>query len=137
MVVKHSTISMFADDTKLYKSIKTVEDCQLLQEDLSRVSEWADMWQMELNPHKSKVLSIGNSKFNFVYMLKAGFIEKVNSVKDIGVTIQSNLKFTIHCTEVVRKAYFVIRTILNSFRNHDCTFYLKMYYHLCSTNFSL
>ncbi len=41
------------------------------------------MWQMELNPQKSKVLSIGNIKFNFVYMLKAGFIEKVNSVKAI------------------------------------------------------
>ena len=59
---------------------------------------------MELNPHKSKVRSIGNSKFNFVYMLKAGFSEKVNSVNDIGVTTQSNLKFTIHCTEIVRKA---------------------------------
>ncbi len=75
---------MSADDTKSYTSIKTVEDCQLLQEDL-RVSEWANMWQMQLNPHKSKVLSIGNSKLNFVYMLQAGFIEKVNSVKDIGV----------------------------------------------------
>ncbi len=62
-----------------------------------------------------------------MYMLKAGFIEKVSSVKDIGVTIQSNLKFTIHCTEIVRKAYFVVRSTLNSFRNHDCTFYLKVY----------
>ncbi len=83
MLVKHSTISVFADNTKLYKSIKTVEDCHLLQEDLSRVSGWAYMWQMEFNQHKSKVLPIGNSKFNFVYMLKAGFIEKVSSVKDI------------------------------------------------------
>ncbi len=29
--------------------------------------------------------------------------------------------------EILQKAYLVIRTILNSFRNHDCTFYLKMY----------
>ncbi len=84
LVVKHSTISMFADVTKLYKSIKNEEDCQWLQENISRVSEWPHMWQMELNPHKSKVLSIGNSTFNFVYMLTAGFIEKVYSVNDIG-----------------------------------------------------
>ena len=95
--------------------------------ELSRVSECADMWQMELNPHKNKVLSIGSSKFNFVYMLKAGFTENVSPVKDIGITIRPNLKYTFHCTEIVRKAYFVIRTILNSFSNHDCIFYLKMY----------
>ncbi len=33
--------------------------------------------------------------------------------------------------------YFVIRTILNSFRNHDCTFLRKDVYHLCSTNFRI
>ncbi len=52
--VKYSTISMFADDTKLYKGIDTVQDCYLLQEDLpvNCVSHWADIWQMELNPDK-------------------------------------------------------------------------------------
>ncbi len=42
LVVKHSIISMFAEDKTLYKSSITVEDCHLLQ-DLSRVSEWPDM----------------------------------------------------------------------------------------------
>ncbi len=41
--------------------------------------------------------------------------------------VYGNLKFTIYCTEILRKAYFVIQTILNSFKKHDCTFYLKMY----------
>ncbi len=33
-------------------------------------------------------------------------------MKDIGVTVQTNLKFTRHCTHIVKKAYFVIRNIL-------------------------
>ena len=48
--VKHSTISMFADDTKLYKGIHTVQDCYLLQEDLNCVSHWANTWQIIIKP---------------------------------------------------------------------------------------
>ena len=33
--------------------METVEDCHWLQEDSSGVSEWSDMWQKELNPHRS------------------------------------------------------------------------------------
>ncbi len=92
------------------------------------------IWQMELNPNKSKVLSIGNNQFNFGFMLKVGIIQRVSSDKDIAVTVQSNLKFTIHCTEIVKKGYFVIRTILNSFRQHDSVFYSKDVCHLCSSS---
>ncbi len=53
LIVKHSTVSLFAADTMLYKSDKTVEDCQLLHEDLNGCLERADIWQMVLNPDKS------------------------------------------------------------------------------------
>ncbi len=48
-------------------------------------------------------------------------------MKDVGVTVRSNLKFTNHCTEVVKKAYFVIRNIFTTFKYHDDDFYLQMY----------
>ncbi len=38
--VKHSKFNMFADDTKLYNGIHTMQDCYLLQEDLNCVSHW-------------------------------------------------------------------------------------------------
>ena len=91
-VVKYSTISMFADDTKVYKAIHCFHDCYLLQQDLNSISTWAGLWQMELNPDKTKVLSIGNSYIAFEYTLQGNTIERVSHMKDIGVTIQSNLK---------------------------------------------
>ncbi len=50
---------------------------------------------MELNPEKSKVLSIGtcSTKINFDYTLQGRPIEKVTCMKDIGVAVQSNLKY--------------------------------------------
>ena len=94
------------------KGVTIIPDCLLLQEDLNHVTHWADLWQMELNPEKSKVLSIGNCKINFDYTLQGGPIEKLTLMKDIGVTVQSNLKFTRHCTDIIKKAHFVLRNIL-------------------------
>ncbi len=88
-----------------------MHDCYLLQEDLNCVSHWADIWQMELNPDKSNILNIGNSKINFDYSLQGKSIRKVTSMKDVDVTVQSNLKFTNHCTEVVKKEYLHIHYI--------------------------
>ncbi len=84
---------MFADD----KGVTNIQDCLLFQEDLNHVCHWAALWQMELNPEKSKVLSISNCKINFDYTLQhiqGRPIGKVTFMKDIGVTVHSNLKFT-------------------------------------------
>ena len=40
-VVKQSQIASFADDTKLFKSIQSPLDTQLLQEDLSSLERWS------------------------------------------------------------------------------------------------
>jgi hypothetical protein len=41
-VVSNSKLSMYADDSKLYKSITNGHDCDLLQEDLNNVLYWAE-----------------------------------------------------------------------------------------------
>jgi hypothetical protein len=82
---------------------------------------------MVLNPEKTQCLRIGSYKNVYNYSLNNQSIEWVDSVKDIGVTIQSDLKFTIHCSSVIRKAYFTIRNIFSTFKGHDHTFYCKLY----------
>ena len=39
---------VYVDDVLLYSSINTIVDCQTLQEDLDRLMQWADRWQMNL-----------------------------------------------------------------------------------------
>jgi hypothetical protein len=126
-VIEHCKISMYADDTKVFRSIYDETDCIQLQNDLDNISNWAQLWQMTLNPEKTKVLTIGNKKIDFDYVLNGSSIEKVKNIKDVGIIIQSNLKFTMHCSGIVKKAHFMIRTIFTSFKNHDEKFYLKLY----------
>ena len=37
---------LFADDTKLYRSIISPEDNRKLQDDLDRINEWSTRWQL-------------------------------------------------------------------------------------------
>ena len=53
-VVKHSKLKLYGDDVTLYKEIKCESDCKLLQEDLDRICDWADKWQLRLNASKSE-----------------------------------------------------------------------------------
>ena len=50
---------VFADDTKIYSEIKTVEDCVSIQ-DLNNLKKWTDTWLQAFHPKKCKVLSLGN-----------------------------------------------------------------------------
>ena len=35
-------ITMFADDTKLFRTVKTIDDCNILQNDLNTLSQWTN-----------------------------------------------------------------------------------------------
>jgi len=45
----NSPLRLFADDCLLYRVINSMEDTIRLQEDLNRLSEWADTWQLRFN----------------------------------------------------------------------------------------
>ena len=50
--ISHSTSLMFADDTKFLKVISGVDDCLLLQKDLSSFHRWCSNWTFQINPSK-------------------------------------------------------------------------------------
>ena len=44
-----SSVRTFADDCVLYRNIKSLTDCQILQEDLKSFAQWDTDWQMKFN----------------------------------------------------------------------------------------
>ena len=54
-----SYISLFADDAKLLRKIRNHKDCEELQNDINKIYEWSEIWEMELKKKKS---CIGNGK---------------------------------------------------------------------------
>ena len=46
------SIKMFADDTKLFRTVKTIDDCNILQNDLNTLSQWTNDWLLSFNVDK-------------------------------------------------------------------------------------
>ena len=51
-----SKVLKFADDTKVFRKIKSDADRQHLQDDLNKLIEWSEIWQMLFNFGKCKCL---------------------------------------------------------------------------------
>ena len=62
-VVTSSTVSFFADDTRVSKQISCYEDCMLLQDDLYKILDWSRRNNMKLHELKFELLNhLHNSK---------------------------------------------------------------------------
>ena len=53
-----SKLKLFADDSLLYRRIKNIADCHQLQEDLNKLQEWEQRWQIDFNADKCEVIHI-------------------------------------------------------------------------------
>jgi len=58
--VINSHIRMFADDAKIWRTIKDDTDSIRLQQDLDNMESWCQEWLLKLNPSKCKVMYIGH-----------------------------------------------------------------------------
>ena len=113
--VLRAIVLKFADDTKLAMKIKNEEDAKALQEDLDRISEWAERWEMRFNVDKCKVLHAGTNNPRFVYEMNGKVIEEVAIEKDLGVWMDETLKPAKQCLKAAQSAHFALGQISRSF----------------------
>ena len=57
-----STIKLFANDTKIYRVIKSDRDSEILQNDLLDIMKWSEKWQLPFNLTKCKIMHLGSPK---------------------------------------------------------------------------
>ena len=96
----NSTTRLFADDSLIYRPIRTLKDSRLLQQDLYALEQWEQTWQMSFRPDKCKLLRFtrSNSPIIFDYYLHNQHLSPVTSHKYLGGHISSNLKFNTTLT---------------------------------------
>lgn len=97
-----TNITFFADDTKLYcNALKQYSD---MKDDLAEIQTWSERWQMKLNADKCVVLPIGPENPENEYVLNGCVLQHVDSQKDLGILVSSDLKWEKHITTIVKKA---------------------------------
>lgn len=97
---------LFADDTIIYRQIKTDDDGQTLQDDLRRLEDWEDLWQMKFHPGKCQVIRFTRKRkpLERSYLLHNVPLDTVPEIKYLGVTFRDNLKWNSHIDNMTSKA---------------------------------
>ena len=77
---------MFADDTKIFRSISSKEDAKNLQQDLNTLEQWSSKWGLKFNSEKCHILTLGkfeNIRYTNRYIICDSELEHVYTEKDL------------------------------------------------------
>ena len=101
-----SKVWLFVDETAIYLAVSSLEDAQILQQDLYHLNLRELDWDMELNPSKCVVIHITRSRTPVPshYLLHGQVLESVAGSKYLGVEISNNLSFNNHIQNVTTSA---------------------------------
>lgn len=99
-----SSVSLFADDAKIYRTIQTPEDLAILQRDMARLDDWSAKWLLTFNSEKCKTMHVGRLNPQQHYQLGNKTLQKSSKEKDLGVTISNDLKPATHIATIAAKA---------------------------------
>ena len=130
--IVHTNLSFFADDSKVYSVINTLEDSHRLQADLDNIQEWCQIWLLKLNLLKCKIMHVGNSPVVRAYTLCDGSgecvqLDEVDHEKDLGIWFTSDLKPSLHCCKAAASAMRVLSMIRRSFANISKELFVFLY----------
>ena len=87
-----SNVYMFADNTKVFKTINSPDDQHTLQNDLDYLVSWSSQWLSRFHPNKCNLMHIGKTvQQEYAYNMKidntAHKLGEIEEQKDIGVII--------------------------------------------------
>ena len=91
-------LRLFADDSLLYRTINSVNDTKILQDDLNNLQNWEQEWRMEFHPQKCQVLRISNKRHNIIsdYFIHNEKLEETPQGKYLGINIDQKLSWNCH-----------------------------------------
>ena len=94
-----SNIRLFADDSIVYREIRSPADHQILQTDIQMLTDWSKKWQMNFNTSKCHLLTITHKPkpSEFTYTISNQPISRVNS--------HPYLEVNHRCQTIMEQAY--------------------------------
>ena len=150
-VVKFSSVESYVDDKKVYLSCSSenINSCLAkVSEDLRLIASWCCTNKLLINPDKTKLILFGTKQLlSKVLDIRVPFLGQqlipVSSVKDLGITLDSNLTFNEHVNTLTSSLISILcqissvrhlfsKSVLTTILN--CLVFCKLFY--CSTVWS-
>ena len=103
--IADSTVSCFADDTRILLGITDQDDTQKLKNYLHKLYKWADTNNMKFNAKKFELLRYGKEqeiKSATTYKsYNDSNIDDKEQVRDLGIMMSNTATFTLHIRNIV------------------------------------
>ena len=122
-----SISALFADDTKVFRTINSTDDSTELQKDMDALDEWSRTWQMPFNASKCKLIHFGRNNPRCNYTIGGTAIAEVDQETDLGVTFDQTLTFSTHHDKSTKKANSRLGLIKRSFRQLKQKPFVQLY----------
>jgi len=105
-----------------------------LQNDIDRLNDWANEWQLKLNvdtccgmTHTASISNLCNTKYYIDNCNMCYELANTDSVSDLEVRFDSNLSFMDHINDKVNKAYGILGIIKRNFIYLDINSFVLLY----------
>ena len=120
--IRHSTLSSFADDTRLWVRIKNILDTTKLQDDLNSLYEWSRLNNKSFNSEKFEGQSYGQEDDQHYKAPDQTTISQKNVLKDLGIYMTEDIRFAHHIKTTAAKGQrmsnWILRTLKTRQTNH-------------------
>ena len=97
--------------------MRSSADSDLLHADLDRLVNWSSVWKLKLNVSKCKVfffITLKRSPVINSYVIGNEMLERVTTVRDLGVVLDQKLTFQSHIDCIVGKGNRALGTLIRS-----------------------
>lgn len=125
-IIINSQCFLFADDLKLSRRVDNPNEAFKLQEDLDSLSRWCKQNHMTLNTNKCYHIRFSRKKHNcckdVTYRIDDIPLKQVQQIRDLGILLDSELRFDTHIDKITSKAFKTLGFILRNtkeFRQPD------------------
>ena len=131
---------MYADDTKIYREIREKNDQDILQKDLDSLKARSDEWLLKFHQNKCYSITIGKKedKDHTYHISDKGTkynMAQINDMKDIGVIMDSDLKFEKHINSKIDTANKILGIIRRSFMYLSTEIFIPLYKAMVRSHF--
>lgn len=109
LALKRVQVNLFADDTVLFVVGKSFEECfDSMNDELVGFTEWLKWKKLQLNIAKTKCMVVTTRRTidcRGCVLMDGGLVERVETMKYLGVMLDDKLNFNEHIDYTIRKQF--------------------------------
>ena len=96
----------YADDVKLYITVKRIDDCHVLQQWINIFEEWCSRNLLTISINKCNAITFHRNLNPIIYNYSISNqpLVRVDHIRDLEVILDSGLSFHLHYDKIITKA---------------------------------